>query len=158
MSFKAVQKAMVEWAVTNQAVVVEAVRHEAPEGPKRQLEMFSTKDASTTLKASIRGRVRGRTDNVRIEVLAGVSYALIIRDGRATVVPKNAKVLHWVDEEGRDVFAMKSKAVPPNPYGHRGWERVRKEVRADLARRVGEAALKDLLKTAQAGGMQTRLG
>jgi hypothetical protein len=155
--FGAITKASIEWAVAWKDRVADAVRSEAPVGGTRQLSMFSGKDDSTTLQASIRGRASGRVGGAMLEVLAGVSYALIIRDGRGIVVPVNAQVLHWVDEEGQDVFSMTSKAVEPNPYGERGWEKVKAEAMADLGRRLAKAATAELLATARAGGMKVGL-
>lgn len=33
----------------------------------------------------------------------------------ATIVPKHARILHWVAESGEDVFA-RSVTIPPHPY------------------------------------------
>lgn len=52
------------------------------------------------------------------EIVVGslLAYASIIEDGRPEVRPVHAKVLHWVDENGNDVFSTKSKAVPASPF------------------------------------------
>jgi len=155
--FRAIQSALAEWSVKMLPVLVEAVRKEAPSGGTRQLAMFSGQDAMTTLAASIRGRARGTAGTARMEVLAGVSYAIIIRDGRGTVVPKKAKVLHWVNEAGEDVYAMSSGPVAANPYPARGYAKVRDQIRADLRDRMAQAAVQELLQTAKSGGMLTRL-
>ncbi len=146
-------RAAVEWSVAWKDKLADAVREEAPVGGTRQLAMFGSVDASTTLRASLRGRSRGRLDLVIIEVVSRVSYALIIRDGRGTIVPKKAKVLHWVAEDGSDVFAMSSGPVAPNPYPRRAWAKIGDEVRGDLAKRVARAAMTDLLQTAKKGGL-----
>jgi hypothetical protein len=159
--FKSVGMAHVAWAVANKDKIANAVREEAPQGGTRQLTLFSSvsgQDATTTLKASIRGRSSGRLGSVSIEVLAGVSYAVIIRDGHGIIVPKKAKVLHWVDENGNDVFAMQTGPVAANPYPARGWKKVSEEVKHDLAKRTANAAVQELLETAKGGGMLTRLG
>jgi hypothetical protein len=32
------------------------------------------------------------------------------------IVPKKAKVLHWVDDQGEEIFALRSSGRPPTPY------------------------------------------
>lgn len=44
----------------------------------------------------------------------GVIYAAVHEFG-ATIRPKRAKMLHWVNEEGEDVFAMQS-VIPERAY------------------------------------------
>lgn len=44
----------------------------------------------------------------------GVIYAAIHEFG-GTILPKRAKVLHWVNDAGEDVFALKS-VIPARPY------------------------------------------
>ncbi len=44
----------------------------------------------------------------------GVIYNAVHEFG-ATILPKRAKVLHWVDKDGNDVFAMRS-VIPARPY------------------------------------------
>ncbi len=43
-----------------------------------------------------------------------LEYAAAQENG-ATIVPKNAKMLHWVTDSGEDVFA-RSVTIPPHPY------------------------------------------
>lgn len=43
-----------------------------------------------------------------------LEYAAAQEHG-ATIVPKHAKMLHWVGESGEDIFA-KSVTIPPHPY------------------------------------------
>jgi len=157
MSFMAIQRATVEWAVANKDKVLKAVQDEAPVGKTRQLEMFGSPDGSKTLKSSLKAKATGRLGSTTITITAGVSYALIIRDGHGIIVPKKAKVLHWVDENGQDVFAMQVGPTQPNPYPQRGWDKVREEVREDLTQRMTKAALSELLSTAKLGGLLTRL-
>lgn len=38
------------------------------------------------------------------------------------ITPKRAKVLHWVNEAGRDVYARRTKGVPPKRYFKKGLE------------------------------------
>jgi hypothetical protein len=155
--FKAIQTAMVEWGVAWKDVIADAVRGEAPVGGAKQLDLLGGSGDSQTLKTSLRGRATGRAGQVTIEILAGVSYALIVRDGRGVVVPVNAQVLHWVDDAGEDVFRMTAAAIDPNPYPTRGYEKVRAAVEADLGQRLAKAALSELLATAKAGGMKIGL-
>jgi hypothetical protein len=157
VSFMAIQRATIEWAVANKDKVLKAVIDAAPEGKTRQLEMFGSADSGRTLKGSMKAKATGRLGSTSITITAGVSYALIIRDGHGIIVPKKAKVLHWVDETGQDVFTMRVGPTQPNPYPQRGWDKVREEVRGDLTRRMTEAALSELLSTAKLGGFITRL-
>lgn len=41
-------------------------------------------------------------------------YARFAIEGRGPVTPKNKKALHWVDAQGRDVFARRVKASGPH--------------------------------------------
>ena len=43
----------------------------------------------------------------------GTYYWIYINNGRGPVRPVKAKVLHWLDAQGKDVFAMYAKGVPP---------------------------------------------
>jgi hypothetical protein len=43
-----------------------------------------------------------------------VEYARAQEEG-ATIVPVHAKMLHWVDEDGQDIFA-REVTLPPRPY------------------------------------------
>ena len=43
----------------------------------------------------------------------GLYYWNILNDGRGPVRPVNAKVLHWVDAQGKDVFSRYSGPVAP---------------------------------------------
>lgn len=54
--------------------------------------------------------------NDSVTVGTTVGQGAIIEYGRAEVRPVAAKVLHWVDDQGRDVFSKKSKAVAPQPF------------------------------------------
>jgi hypothetical protein len=153
MQYPSIARAIVEWGVFNLPRLVTAVKDEAPQGGTRQLAMFSGRDAATTLKGSIRGRTRGTATKLRMEILSGVSYAIIVRDGHGIITPKKAKVLHWVDADGNDVFRMSVGPVAANPFPKRGYAKVGPEIKADLRRRVAAAALNELIQTAKKGGM-----
>lgn len=43
----------------------------------------------------------------------GTYYWIYVNNGRGPVRPVNAKVLHWKDASGKDVFATYAKGVPP---------------------------------------------
>jgi hypothetical protein len=43
----------------------------------------------------------------------GTYYFRFVDKGRGPVRPINAKALHWIGEDGKDVFAMYAKGVPP---------------------------------------------
>lgn len=45
---------------------------------------------------------------------SNLEYAAAQENG-ATIVPKTARMLHWVTDSGEDVFA-KSVTIPPHPY------------------------------------------
>jgi HK97 gp10 family phage protein len=51
---------------------------------------------------------------------AAIPYAAQVEFG-GTIVPKNAKMLHWVDESGNDVFA-KSVTQVARPYLRPAWD------------------------------------
>lgn len=57
-------------------------------------------------------------DNEGNDILVGspLPYAGIIEDGRPEVKPVNAKVLHWKDKDGNDVFSKSSAEVPASPW------------------------------------------
>lgn len=40
----------------------------------------------------------------------------ILELGRGPVLPVNAKVLHWVNKEGKDIYSKYSKPVEPDPW------------------------------------------
>lgn len=87
--------------------VSEAVREEAP-------HLTGILQASTTRTVVGTGGGNGMPI-LRVESLA--NYSGIVHAGRPEVRPVNAKVLHWFDRvTGKDVFAMRSGPVRPNPY------------------------------------------
>jgi hypothetical protein len=43
----------------------------------------------------------------------GFYYWQTVNDGRGPIVPREARVLHWVSKEGEDVFAMRAGPVAP---------------------------------------------
>lgn len=48
-------------------------------------------------------------------------YALYLEYGRGEVLPKNAKMLHWIDPNtGKDVYAKRSGPVEPTAFFERG--------------------------------------
>lgn len=71
--------------------------------------------------ASIKGEVISPS---LVFIGASTKGAYYVQKGRKEVVPKQAKILHWKDH-GRDVFAMRSRAVKPDDYVGRTAKRLK---------------------------------
>lgn len=145
--------AMAEWAAKHKQLVADAVRSEAPVGKTRQLDLFGGTGESQTLASSIHGRAIGRVGMAAIHILSPLNYSVIIKEGRAEVRPVKAQALHWIGDDGEDVFRMVSGAVAPNPYPQRAWERVGKQVKRDLEKRMSEEGVRQIRKSIKLGGL-----
>lgn len=78
--------------------VVDVMKSEAPERTGALRESIAADRIKTTLYF----------------VGPNVDYAKYVENGRGEVRPVKKKALHWFD--GGDVFAMRSRAVKPNPF------------------------------------------
>ena len=61
-----------------------------------------------------------KDDSVEAAVGTDVVYAAIQEFG-GVIVPKKAKMLHWVDEAGNSIVARKV-TIPPHPYLRPAWD------------------------------------
>lgn len=96
--------------------VRKAVHDEAPEG------------CTGKLRAGIYDELLYRTSGFESTVYSDAFYVKWIIGGRGPVRPVRARVLHWKACSGEDVFAMYAKAVPPNRFHERAWNKVAPEV------------------------------
>ena len=74
-----------------------------------------------TLARSIHTEILDQKDtSVEAAVGTDVIYAAVMEFGKV-ITPKKAKMLHWVDEAGNDVFARKV-TIKPHPYLRPAWD------------------------------------
>lgn len=109
-------------------IAEEKIRTEAPEG------------LTGKLKAGIHADVIHEPDGFAVDVRSDASHTKWVLGGRGWVFPVRAKALHWVSKSGGDVFSMKAKPVPPNPFHERGWNQARPEIARRWALWGGEVA------------------
>ena len=106
-----------------------------PKAPKR----------TGTLRRSIHTEVlEKRDDYAEVAVGTDVVYAAIQEFG-GVIVPKKAKMLHWVGEGGIDIFAH-SVTIKPHPYLRPAWD----ENESKMIQEV-KNSLTQLIETAAAG-------
>ena len=106
---KSMRGAMLAKAATSGLVLVQNVA--AQKAPKR------TRDLARSIHTEILDQ---KDTSVEAAVGTDKVYAAIQEFG-GVVVPKKARLLHWVDEAGNDVFARKV-TIPPHPYLRPAWD------------------------------------
>lgn len=67
----------------------------------------------------------------------GVIYAAIHEFG-GEILPKRAKFLHWVDKNGKDVFAKRVK-MPMRPYLRPAFDENREAIKAAIANDIARS-------------------
>lgn len=87
----------------------------------RHYEASGLKTRSGVMKTAVtKTGARGNLLDVRPTGLTlgidygALPYARFAIEGRGPVVPRNKKALHWVDAQGKDVFATRVKASGPH--------------------------------------------
>lgn len=95
--------------------------------------------STRTLSRSIHTEVANReADNAEVDIGTDVVYAAMQEFG-GVITPKRAKMLHWVDEMGTDVFAN-MVTIPAHPYLRPAMDENKEAVQETVA-----AVLKQLL-------------
>lgn len=99
---------------------------------------------TSTLARSITTEIEADSSHAEAKIGpsgAAIPYAAQVEFG-GTIVPKNAQMLHWVDESGNDVFA-KSVTQVARPYLRPAWDEnidaAEKKVGAVLAALIAKA-------------------
>jgi len=67
----------------------------------------------------------------------GVIYAAIHEFG-GEILPKRAKFLHWVDKNGKDVFAKRVK-MPMRPYLRPAFDENKEAIKAAIANDIARS-------------------
>lgn len=95
--------------------VESAAKRNLGQGPKRV--------NTGRLRASITHQLLTLRDKPVGRVGTNVRYARYVHNGTGIygprgqmIVPKRAKVLHWRDRGGKDVFSARSRGMKPNPF------------------------------------------
>jgi len=109
-------------------IVHEAMHSEAPEG------------CTGKLRQGIGAKPVIEPNGFTVEATSKETYTKWVIGGRGEVRPVRAKVLHWKTCSGEDVFAMYAKAVPPNPFHERGWQKAQPAISQKWVMFGGEVA------------------
>lgn len=79
-------------------------------------------------------QIQERQDTVHIKNTS--KHAFVVEYGHAMIFPKRARVLHWQDLSGEDIFTRYTRAVMPMHYFRDAMERAKREFKEDVVKSI----------------------